>query len=226
MSQPVHYHQGQFPPTTLDWAALIPHIGPAAAAVARYDGMLAAIPNADVLLGPLTTQEAVLSSKIEGTQATMGEVLEFEADASPPDLPEARRDDIQEVLNYRRAMRKAEEMLAKLPLSLRVVREAHQVLLDGVRGQGKSPGLFRRGPNWIGPPGCSLEEAKKEGFLTLTGSQQMMLPLTKTPLVSGNARGLAFVQHETGFHHSADATQQTPQNQHMTDTCHRSGDLL
>lgn len=160
MSQPVHYHQGQFPPTTLDWAALIPHIGPAAAAVARYDGMLAAIPNADVLLSPLTTQEAVLSSKIEGTQATMGEVLEFEADASPPDLPEARRDDIQEVLNYRRAMRKAEEMLAKLPLSLRVVREAHQVLLDGVRGQGKSPGLFRRGPNWIGPPGCSLEEAK------------------------------------------------------------------
>ncbi len=160
MTSPVHYHKGQFPPAQLDWAELIPHVGPAAAAVARYDGMLAAIPNADVLLSPLTTQEAVLSSRIEGTQATMGEVLEFEASASPPDLPQARREDINEVLNYRRAMRKAEEMLLTLPLSLRVVREVHSVLLEGVRGQGKDPGSFRRVPNWIGPPGCRVEQAK------------------------------------------------------------------
>lgn len=73
------YHDGQFPPEDLDWARLVPLIGPANAAVARYDGMLAAIPNAHVLLSPLMTQEAVLSSRIEGTQATMGEVLEYEA---------------------------------------------------------------------------------------------------------------------------------------------------
>ena len=77
---PVFYHEGKFPPDDLiDWPRLIPFLGTAAAAVARYDGMLAAIPNPGVLLAPLFTQEAVLSSRIEGTQATMGEVLEFEA---------------------------------------------------------------------------------------------------------------------------------------------------
>lgn len=153
----VHYHEGHFPPTTLDWSRLIPYLGPAAAAVARYDGMLAAVPNPSVLLSPLTTQEAVLSSRIEGTQATMGEVLEFEAgqQASSPE----RREDIQEVLNYRAAMREAERLLSTLPVSQRVVREAHRVLLAGVRGENKSPGEYRRIPNWIGPPGCKIENA-------------------------------------------------------------------
>jgi Fic family protein len=154
----VLYHQGRFPPATLDWPALIPLIGPAAAAVARYDGMLAAVPNADVLLSPLTTQEAVLSSRIEGTQATMGEVLEFEAGEDPAS-PE-RQQDIYEVLNYRAALREAEKLLATLPLSQRVLRESHRVLLSDVRGQHKDPGEYRRIPNWIGPPGCTIEEAR------------------------------------------------------------------
>ena len=154
----VHYHEGRFPPEDrLDWPALIPLIGPAVAAVARYDGALAAIPNPRVLLSPMTTQEAVLSSRIEGTQATMGEVLEFEA-GKEAESPE-RRADIHEVLNYRAAMREAERMLEKLPICQRVVREAHRVLLSGVRGEGKSPGDYRRVPNWIGPPGCTVEEA-------------------------------------------------------------------
>lgn len=155
---PVSYHQGRFPPLVLDWPALIPLLGPAAAAVARYDGMLAAIPNAEVLLAPLTTQEAVLSSRIEGTQATMGEVLEFEAgqEAASPE----RRQDIYEVLNYRAAMREAESLLTKLPLSQRVIRDVHRVLLSGVRGENKDPGEYRRVPNWIGPPGCTIEEAR------------------------------------------------------------------
>ncbi len=154
----VSYHEGRFPPSTLDWPSLIPWLGPAAAAVARYDGMLTAIPNPGVLLAPLTTQEAVLSSRIEGTEATMGEVLEFEAggEAASPD----RRADIHEVLNYRAAMRAAEKLLDTLPFSQRVIREAHKVLLSGVRGQNKSPGEYRRIPNWIGPPGCSVQEAQ------------------------------------------------------------------
>ena len=87
----VNYHMGRFPPDgRLDWSKLVPFIGPATAAVARYDGTLAAIPNPSVLLAPLTTREAVLSSRIEGTQATMGEVLEFEA-GQEPESP-ARRD--------------------------------------------------------------------------------------------------------------------------------------
>ena len=154
----VHYHDGRFPPENrIDWPALIPLIGPAVAAVARYDGILGAVPNPRILLSPLTTQEAVLSSRIEGTQATMGEVLEFEA-GQEAESPQ-RRDDIHEVLNYRFAMREAERMLEELPICQRVVREAHRVLLSGVRGEGKSPGDYRRIPNWIGPPGCTVEQA-------------------------------------------------------------------
>lgn len=156
--QPVHYQKGSFPPKSIDWSTLIPLLGPAAAAVARYDGMLAAVPNPRVLLSPLITQEAVLSSRIEGNQATMGEVLEFEAGGLEPS--QERRLDIQEVQNYRNAMREAERLLATLPLSQRVIREVHKVLLDGVRGQSKSPGEYRRIPNWIGPPGCSVDNAR------------------------------------------------------------------
>ena len=156
---PVHYRVGGFPPEArLDWAALIPSIGPAAAAVARYDGALAAIPDTDVLLAPLATREAELSSRIEGTQATMREVLEFEAGQAP--ASPVRRDDIQEVLNYRAALREAERLLADLPICRRVLCEAHRALLSGARGHGKAPGEYRRIPNWIGPPGSSIEEAK------------------------------------------------------------------
>ena len=154
----VLYHDGGFPPETLEWPRLIPLLGPAAAALARYDGMLAAVPNPGVLLAPLSTQEAVLSSRIEGTQATIEEV--FEAEAGGEAVTPERRDDIEEVLNYRAAVRRAEAMLEKLPLSQRVIREAHRVLLTGVRGANKSPGDYRRVPNWIGAPGCTQEEAR------------------------------------------------------------------
>ena len=155
----VYYHEGGFPPDDrIDWLRLIPLLGPAVAALARYDGALSAVPNPRVLLSPMTTQEAVLSSRIEGTQATMSEVLEFEA-GQEAESPE-RRDDIREVLNYRAAMRAAEAMLGELPLGQRVVRQAHRVLLSGVRGEGKAPGDYRRIQNWIGPPGCAAQDAR------------------------------------------------------------------
>ncbi len=86
-----------------------------------------------------------------------GEVLEFQAGRKP--ASPMRRDDIHEVLNYRAAMRRAERMLEKLPLCRRVILEAHRVLLSGVRGEGRAPGEYRRMANWIGPPGCGIEEA-------------------------------------------------------------------
>jgi Fic family protein len=156
---PVSYHYGKFPPTQINWANLISLIGPANAAIARYDGLLSAIPNAMVLLSPLMTQEAVLSSRIEGTQATMGEVLEFEAEGEREGMSLEKRNDIMEVLNYRKAMQHAMGMLKELPLCQRIVLETHDVLMDNVRGHGKSPGQYRRIPNWIGPPGCTLEAA-------------------------------------------------------------------
>ena len=155
---PVHYRPQSFPPDDrLDWPRLLPLIGPTTAAVARYGGLLEAVPDPDVLLAPLGTREAVLSSRIEGTQATTRDVLEYEAGQQPPS-PE-RRDDVVEILNYRAAMREARTMLAELPLCLRVVRRAHRLLLEGARGSGKAPGEYRRVPNWIGPPNCRIEEA-------------------------------------------------------------------
>ena len=156
----VAYHQGGFPPPALDWVKLLPLIGPANAAVARYEGVLHGIPNPDVLLSPLTSQEAVLSSRIEGTQATLGEVLEVEAGGDLDDESTPKKADIREVLNYRAALAEAAGLLTQLPLSQRLVRLTHARLMQGVRGRNKDPGEFRRIPNWIGPEGCSIEQAR------------------------------------------------------------------
>lgn len=156
---PVQYHLGQFPPKTLDWGRLIPLIGPANAGLARYDGLLSAIPNAQILLSPLTTQEAVLSSKIEGTHVTIGEVLEIEAGGESDLLSQPKRDDAEEVLNYRKAMRACTADMGHRPLSQNMLKAAHSLLMQGVRGRNKSPGRYRDEQNWIGPEGCLIEEA-------------------------------------------------------------------
>lgn len=144
------------PLTDLDWHQLLPLVGQANAALARYDGLLAGIPNPAVMLSPLTTQEAVLSSKIEGTQATVDEVLEQEAGL----LKEGEKfEDIQEITNYRKALYQAREYLKDYPIRLGFVRELHRTLMSSVRGQDKTPGEFRLDQNWIGKMGCSIDEA-------------------------------------------------------------------
>lgn len=144
-------------PIPIDWESLIPSIGTANRALASFNGALYGMPNADLLLSPLTTQEAVLSSKIEGTQATFGEVLQFEAGEPPGE--EARRLDIQEILNYRTALKVAEDELRKRPFNLNLLLALHAVLLDSVRGRDKARGRFRTVQNWIGRPGSSMREA-------------------------------------------------------------------
>ncbi len=184
MSVPVSYHLGKFPPADLDWRPLIPLIGKANAALARYDGLLSAIPNASVPLSPLTTQEAVLSSKIEGTNVTMGEVLELEAGGEPADFTQPKRDDAEEVLNYRIALNICAKSLAERPLSQHLLREAHAVLMRGVRGQDKTPGQYRVDQNWIGPKGCPIEEA---GFV----------PIAPEHLQAGMDAWMAYLNDET-----------------------------
>jgi Fic family protein len=142
----------------VQWEALIPLIGTANRSIAQYEGVLYGVPNPEVLLAPLTTQEAVLSSKIEGTQATLGEVLKFEAGEQPTE--ESRRQDIQEIINYRRALTSAERELNSRPFNLNLLLRLHEILLEGVRGQNKARGQFRRVQNWIGPPGCRIEKAQ------------------------------------------------------------------
>ena len=159
MSSPVHYHLGNFPPKELDWSQLIPLLGPANAGLARYDGLLSAIPNAHILLSPLTTQEAVLSSKIEGTHVTISEVLEIEAGGISEAFTQPKRDDAEEVLNYRSAMQACVAEMAHRPFSQQILRGAHQLLMQGVRGRDKFPGNYRTDQNWIGATGCALDTA-------------------------------------------------------------------
>ncbi|MBX9897056.1 MAG: Fic family protein [Qipengyuania sp.] len=141
----------------LEWRTLLPLVGHANACLARYDGMVQTLPNAAVLLSPITTQEAVLSSKIEGTQATLDEVLEAEAGLIPA---EARRDDIDEINNYRAAVYQAEHDLGHRGITLSLIKAAHQRLLQGVRGRDKTPGKFRDDQNWIGRRGDPIEKAR------------------------------------------------------------------
>ncbi|AWV23942.1 Fic family protein [Roseomonas mucosa] len=145
------------PLTDLNWRRLLPIAGKANAALARYDGMLQTLPNPGVLLSPITVNEAVLSSRIEGTQATLDEVLEFDAGM---EAPNARLGDIEEVSNYRVAVQIAEAALAERPLSLSLIKSVHQRLMQGVRGRDKDPGAFRSDQNWIGRSGDPIEKAR------------------------------------------------------------------
>lgn len=143
-------------PLDLNYSPLVGLVGRANAALARYDGLLQGIVNPAVLLSPLTTREAVLSSKIEGTQATFDEVLQHEAG----ELQQGEKaTDIREIQNYRRALNLAAAALTERSLSLGLVREMHAMLMDSVRGQDKSPGQFRGDQNWIGRPGTPMTQA-------------------------------------------------------------------
>lgn len=140
------------------WEPLVSELSQANRAVANYNGLLHSVPNPAVLLSPMTTQEAVLSSKLEGTVATLGEVLRYEAGDEPEQ--KSRRNDIQEILNYRSALRSAEAELVYRPFSLDMLNGLHKILLSSVRGKDKTPGRFRITQNWIGSPGCQIEEAE------------------------------------------------------------------
>ena len=153
---PVHYRYGDFPPDQrIDWSKLAPKLGPTAAALARFDETLGTIPDPNRLLASLTMNEAVISSRIEGIHATMLEVFSYEAGQEP--RSSWHREDILEILNYRAALDHAVPMLKTLPLSGRIMREAHGVLLRGDRGRSLSPGQYRNVPNWIG---CSPDIAE------------------------------------------------------------------
>ena len=136
---------------------LVHLIGPANRAVASYNGVLYALPNPDILLSPLATQEAALSSRIEGAQATLGDVLKFEAGEEPAE--QSKKSDIQEILNYRRALWRAQAELERRPFNLNLLLELHSVLLDNVRGVNRGRGHFRRVQNWIGAPGSEIGQA-------------------------------------------------------------------
>jgi len=142
------------PPVRLH-AALERLLSDADIALGRLDGVATVLPNPDLFVAMYVRREAVLSSQIEGTQSSLDDLLKFEADAKSKDVPK----DVEEVVNYVRAMNHGLERLQDLPLCLRLIREIHAELLQGVRGRNRSPGEFRSSQNWIGPAGCTLATA-------------------------------------------------------------------
>lgn len=165
-------------------------------ALGRLDGVATVLPNPDLFVAMYVRHEAVLSSQIEGTQSSLDDVLQFEIDSAGKELPK----DVGEVVNYVNAMNYGLERIAKLPLSLRLIREIHERLLAGVRGAERTPGEFRNSQNWIGPQGCTLANATfvpppVHEMKTALGNFEKFLHDTSLPVLIHC--GLAHAQFET-----------------------------
>lgn len=124
-------------------------------ALGRLDGAILTLPNPDLFMFMYVRKEAVLSSQIEGTQSSLQNLLAAEARLFDPETP----GDVNEVINYVRAMNYGWERLSTLPVSVRLIKEIHSELMRGVRGGKLTPGELRTSQNWIGPAGCTLAEA-------------------------------------------------------------------
>lgn len=143
------------PPRLVFDGSLVLALSRADAALSELSGLGRQLPNPHLLIAPYLRREAVLSSRIEGTQASLADLLADEAGQSQ----NAVADDVLEVRNYVEALEYGVARIRSLPLSLRLVRELHEKLMHGVRGSGATPGHFRRSQNWIGPSGSSLATA-------------------------------------------------------------------
>ena len=143
------------PPVIVFDSALVLTLSRADAALSELSGLGRQLPNPHLLIAPYLRREAVLSSRIEGTQASLADLLADEA-GQTLQVPAG---DVLEVRNYVTALEYGIERLSSLPLSLRLVRELHEKLMHGVRGNNATPGRFRRSQNWIGPPGSTQATA-------------------------------------------------------------------
>ncbi len=122
--------------------------------LARLDGIAYVLPNPNLFITMFVRKEALLSSQIEGTQASLEDLFEYESGEKPVNI-----NDVEEVVNYIKALNYGIKRLDSLPISLRLIKETHRVLMEGVRGGEKTPGEFRKSQNWIGAPGSPLQEA-------------------------------------------------------------------
>ena len=146
------------PPTLQLDTELFRTLSEADRALGELAGLGRVMPNPQLLIGPFIRREAVLSSRIEGTQATLADLYAYEAGQFSMKSP-ALEADVREVHNYVRAMEYGLERIKTLPISLRLLRELHVHLMESMRGERATPGEFRRSQNWIGRPGCTLNDA-------------------------------------------------------------------
>lgn len=169
-TEAVDYHYGKFPPKTLDYARLIGPTARAAEALARYDTMLKSLHNSEILLAPLRSQEALVSSRMEGTISTLDEVLRYEADHEDTDEPSGYevRHEAFEVALFGLAMRSSQSAMQQgQPLSESLIKRAHETLLSYGRGASKSPGSYKSEQNYIG------DDRKKKVFFTPISPDQL-----------------------------------------------------
>jgi Fic family protein len=120
----------------------------------RLDAMAYALPNIDLFITMYVKKEALLSAQIEGTQASLEDIFEFEKGSKLENI-----NDVVEVVNYVKALHYGIDRLDSLPMSLKLIKELHAILLKGMHGAEKTPGEFKRTQNWIGTPGCTLKTA-------------------------------------------------------------------
>ena len=166
-------------------------------ALGRLDGSIQTLPHPDLFVAMYVRKEAVLSSQIEGTQSSLQDLLAAEASIFAPERPK----DVDEVVNYVRAMKYGLARLEDLPVSVRLIREIHAELMQGVRGQHLTPGEPRTSQNWIGPGGCTLAEAifvppPPHEVARLLGDLELFLH-DEAPLPLLIKIGLAHAQFET-----------------------------
>lgn len=121
--------------------------------IGRLDGIALNLPDKDIFISKYVEKEAVVSSQIEGTQASLSDVLQLKK------IDNEKRKETEEIVNYIHALNYGVNLLEKLPISIRYIKEIHKELLKGVRGENKNPGEIRRSQNWIGPNGCTLSSA-------------------------------------------------------------------
>lgn len=149
------YVPDPLPPSVSFDLSLAVMLSEADRALSELAGIARTLPNPHLLIDPFIRREAVLSSRIEGTQASLSDLFYFEAAS----LREKEVPDVREVVNYVRALEYGLARIRDLPLSLRLIRGIHERLLEGVRGEHLTPGEFRRSQNWIGLAGCALTDA-------------------------------------------------------------------
>lgn len=179
----IYYHDGKFPPQSIDLAKILPALLSATDAISRYDQMLKNLHNNEILLAPLRNQEAVISSRMEGTISTMDEILQYEADFADDEYSPQVRSDIIETLLYQRTLKNAQQaMMAGYPLSISLLKTMHEQLLSYGRGANKSPGEFK----------------KEQNYLADTISRHILfVPISPEQLPDGLERLFEYINHDS-----------------------------
>ncbi len=174
----VNYHYGQFPPNDIDTNIFIQELVEATDVIARYDQMLKNMHNSEILLAPLRNQEAIISSRIEGTISTMDEIMEYEADENS-----STRADVIETILYQRALKNAQNGLSDgYEFSLSFIKQIHQQLLSFGRGANKSPGEFKKEQNYLAD---------------ITKKEIQFIPISPEKLTDGLENLLQYIHNNT-----------------------------